>query len=224
MLSDISPVLRPHQGKFVVDEANVERCVVNDQLRALDELEEFIGDFGKPRLADQKFVGDTVNTDRAFVTFAIRLQVNVKMPTGQAATDQLDTTDLDDAVTIRHRHTGGFRYRGRWICYPCFAMPLTVASCTGRDSSTQRPLQARARLAVPDAAHFVDATVGELVGTLVARVADMPTHPLPFHRMATDLFIRSCHRSAFLTGSLAAVFQPRFFQLTIHSVMPFITY
>src|SRR5471030_588714 len=34
----------------------------------------------------------------------------------------------------------------------------------------------------------------------------------------------SFHRSAFLTGSFAAVFQPRFFQLTIHSLMPFITY
>src|SRR5476649_282884 len=34
----------------------------------------------------------------------------------------------------------------------------------------------------------------------------------------------NCHRSAFFTGFLAAVFQPRFFQLTIHSVMPFITY
>src|SRR5471032_959920 len=34
----------------------------------------------------------------------------------------------------------------------------------------------------------------------------------------------ACHRSTFLTGSLAAVFQPRAFQPCIHSLMPFCTY
>ena len=34
----------------------------------------------------------------------------------------------------------------------------------------------------------------------------------------------ACHRSWFLTGFFAAVFQPRAFQLSIHSVMPCITY
>lgn len=32
------------------------------------------------------------------------------------------------------------------------------------------------------------------------------------------------HRSMFLTGCLLAVFQPFFFQLRIHCVMPFLTY
>jgi hypothetical protein len=32
------------QGEFVVDEANVERRVMDDQLRAFDELEELVGD------------------------------------------------------------------------------------------------------------------------------------------------------------------------------------
>ena len=34
----------------------------------------------------------------------------------------------------------------------------------------------------------------------------------------------SCHKSAFLTGSLLAVFQPRFFHPSSHSVTPFWTY
>jgi hypothetical protein len=49
-----------------------------------------------------------VDGDRAFVDLAIRLQVNVKMPARQAPTDQFDTTDFNDPVTIGHRHAGGF--------------------------------------------------------------------------------------------------------------------
>ena len=34
--------------------------------------------------------------------------VDVEVATGQAAPLQLDTADLDDPVTIGHRHAGGF--------------------------------------------------------------------------------------------------------------------
>lgn len=108
VLRDVSAIVLPHQGEFVVDEANVERRVMDDQLRAFDELEELVGHFGETRLADEEFVGDAVDADRALVTFAIRLQVDVKVPARQAPTDQFDTADFNDPVTIGHRHAGGF--------------------------------------------------------------------------------------------------------------------
>jgi hypothetical protein len=49
-----------------------------------------------------------VDANGAFVTLAIRLQVNVKMPARQAPTNQLDTTDFDNPVAVGHRHAGGF--------------------------------------------------------------------------------------------------------------------
>ncbi|MCY1397000.1 hypothetical protein D9M71_119880 [compost metagenome] len=81
---------------------------MDDQLRALDELEELLGHFSEARLADQELVGDAVNADGALVTLAIRLQVDMEMTAGQAPAHQLDTADLDDPVTVGDRHTGGF--------------------------------------------------------------------------------------------------------------------
>ena len=107
-LPRVSAIVLAHQGKFVVDEANVERRVVDDQLCALDELEELVGDFGKARLANEEFVGNTVHTYRTLVALAIRLQINVEMPARQAPTDQFDATDFNVPVSIGHRHAGGF--------------------------------------------------------------------------------------------------------------------
>ena len=48
------PVLRAQQRQFVVEEAQVERRVVDDQLGAIDEGKEFIGDLREVRLVSQK--------------------------------------------------------------------------------------------------------------------------------------------------------------------------
>ncbi|MNE22849.1 hypothetical protein D3C80_1160760 [compost metagenome] len=49
-----------------------------------------------------------MDADGALVTFAVRLQIDVEVPSGQAPPHQLDTPDLDDPVSVSHRHTGGF--------------------------------------------------------------------------------------------------------------------
>jgi len=49
-----------------------------------------------------------VNGDRALVHFTIRLQIDVVVPSGQAAADDFDTANLDDPVAIGHRHAGRF--------------------------------------------------------------------------------------------------------------------
>lgn len=108
VLGDVRTVGLPHQGKFVVDETDVERRVMDDQLGAVDELEELIGHFGKARLALEEFIGDAVDANRPFVTVTVRLQIDVEVAAGQAAPHQFDTADFDDPVTIGHRHAGGF--------------------------------------------------------------------------------------------------------------------
>jgi hypothetical protein len=108
MLSDISFVPLTQQRKFIVNETNVERGVVDDQLRALDELEKLIGDLSETRLTHQKRSGNTVNADGSFIAFAIRLQIDVEVSPGQASADQFDTTDLDHAMPVCNGHTSGF--------------------------------------------------------------------------------------------------------------------
>ncbi len=108
MIGYLGTGLLTEQSKLVIDETKVKRCVVDDQLRTLDEFEELVGNFAEARLIGQKLVGDAVNGDRALVHFTIRLQIDVVVPPGQAAADDLDTANLDDPVAIGHRHAGGF--------------------------------------------------------------------------------------------------------------------
>jgi hypothetical protein len=58
---------------------------MNDQLGVPDEIQELIGDIGETRLVGEKFIGDAMHLDGGFVDGAIRLQVRVKPPVGQAA-------------------------------------------------------------------------------------------------------------------------------------------
>ncbi len=81
---------------------------MDDQLRVLDELEKLVGNVTKTRLVDKEFIGDAVNRDRPFINLTIGLQIDMVVTPSQAATDDLDTTDLDDPVAIGDWHTRGF--------------------------------------------------------------------------------------------------------------------
>ncbi len=48
------------QRKLVVHKADIERCVMDHQLRAADIVHESIGYFGKRGLIEQKFIGNTM--------------------------------------------------------------------------------------------------------------------------------------------------------------------
>jgi len=82
---------------------------VDDQLRALDELDEVFCDLLEARLVRQEFIGDTVDFDRALVDLPVRLDITVKVVAGQAAVIQLDTADLDDAMPLGDFQACGFR-------------------------------------------------------------------------------------------------------------------
>src|SRR5690606_30396793 len=96
------------QSEFVIEEANIECRVVDDQPRAFDELEEIIGHILEAGLADEVFITDAVHGDRAFVDVAIWLQVHMKMVACEAPANQLHTTDFNDSMPIGNRHAGGF--------------------------------------------------------------------------------------------------------------------
>ncbi|MNN55448.1 hypothetical protein D3C81_1703230 [compost metagenome] len=81
---------------------------MDDQLGAVDELEEFVGDVTEALLVLQELVGDAVHRDGALVHFPVRLQVDVEVPAGKATPIQLDAANLDDPVTVGDRHAGGF--------------------------------------------------------------------------------------------------------------------
>ena len=109
------PILLAEQGELVIEKADVERRVMDDQLSVFDKLEELVGDLAKTRLILEVFIGDAVNGDGAFIDLAIRLQIDVKVPAGQAPEPALVLRRWTDLLAPGGRllliegcwHTGG---------------------------------------------------------------------------------------------------------------------
>lgn len=95
-------------GQLGVEELHVERGVVRDQLGALDELDELVGDVAEARLVGQEFGGQAVDRQRLGVAVAVRVQVDVQVVAGGHPVDQFDAADFDDAVSLGGIQPGGF--------------------------------------------------------------------------------------------------------------------
>ena len=108
VVGDLGAVTLPEQGELVVDEADIERRVVNHQLRVADDLEKLVGDITEARLVSEKLVGDPVNRHCALIDLAIRLQIDMEMPPGKTPADHLDAANFNHSVTIGHRHACRF--------------------------------------------------------------------------------------------------------------------
>ena len=63
--------LQVHQPQLVVEEAHVERRVVDDQLGAADELEELVRHLAKPGLVLQELRAQPVHLQRARLDLAL---------------------------------------------------------------------------------------------------------------------------------------------------------
>src|SRR5690606_38462408 len=87
VIGDLGALLLAKQGKLVIDEANIERRIVDDQLSVANELEEFVSNIAESWFVREELVGNAVNGDRALVYFTVRLQVDVIVPTSQAPTN-----------------------------------------------------------------------------------------------------------------------------------------
>src|SRR5262245_19373481 len=84
--------------ELVVQDLDVEVCVVNDELGAVDELDELGRDLGELRLRGEKLVLDAVHLERAAIDFALGVDVAVEAVLRGLAIDELDAADLDDPV------------------------------------------------------------------------------------------------------------------------------
>ena len=87
-----------HAREFSVQKTQVERRVVDDHLRALDEVAQFMGDLVELRFVTEELGGQAVYGQRALVRLAFRVDVAVVVIAGQLAIEDFNATDLDDAV------------------------------------------------------------------------------------------------------------------------------
>src|SRR5437879_12162498 len=88
----------PGDAELQVEELDVEVGVVDDQLGALNEVQEGAGDVGKARLVGEKLGRQPVHLERALLDLALRVQVHVEMPRADAAAEDLHAAELDHPV------------------------------------------------------------------------------------------------------------------------------
>ena len=75
----------PAQFQFLVQEADVEGGVVDDDFRARQVLHQFVGDRGELGLVAQELVADAVDLERVLVAVALRVQVEMLVVAGELA-------------------------------------------------------------------------------------------------------------------------------------------
>ena len=88
----------PDPVELDVQEFNVERRVVDDELGAAHVVQELDGDLAEPRLVGEKLAGDPVDAKRPLLHLALGVDVAVEVVARQPAVQDLDAPDLDDAV------------------------------------------------------------------------------------------------------------------------------
>ena len=77
---DVLGEARPADAvEFVVEEADVEAGVVDDDLGAGHELQQLVGDRREQRLVGQELVGQAVHPHRVRVAGALRVEVEVQV-------------------------------------------------------------------------------------------------------------------------------------------------
>ena len=91
----------------MLEKTNIEVGVMNNKFRAGDKRQELIGNLMKARRGLETCQTDAVHALRAFINFPIRVNEAVELTPGQAAIDQLQATDLNDAMPLRRRQPGG---------------------------------------------------------------------------------------------------------------------
>src|SRR5690554_776509 len=92
----------------MLDEADVKRSIVYDQLGATHKLPEGIRNILEQRLVDQKFVGDTVDADGLGLDLTLGVDVLVIRAPRKAPVDELNGANLDQAVAFPWVDTRGF--------------------------------------------------------------------------------------------------------------------
>src|SRR5262245_21628948 len=186
--------LQVREIELPVEESDVERRVVDDELGAGHVIEKFGGHVAEPGLVAQEFVSEPVDLESAALALALGVEIALKIVAGKAPVHELDPGNLDDPVAQLWLQTRGFRIENDLS----HAHTLRATSATPRLASSS----ARSLPGLPSCPRT-------------------HSHSISRSRASSSSF---CHRSAFLTGFLSAVRQPFFLHATIHEVMPCCTY
>ena len=100
---------RPMRLQLGVQEADVERRVVDDDLGAARGTRASSSATAREqRLVGEELVGQAVHLERVVAVGALRVHVEVHVAAGEPPVDHLDAADLDDAVARLGRQAGGF--------------------------------------------------------------------------------------------------------------------
>ena len=81
---------------------------MNDQIRALNEIAQLVGDLRELRLVAQEFGGESVDGECARIAVAFRIYVEVQVVAREPAVHQLDAADFNNAVAGARIQAGGF--------------------------------------------------------------------------------------------------------------------
>ncbi len=126
------------QPQFEIEEADVERGVVDHQFGIADEIRELAGDRRKPWFVGEKVVGEAMDRDRPGVDRAFRIEIDMEAAAGRLAPDQFDATDLDHAVPGPM-----IEARGLGIQHDLLHLTRSRASVRCPDAPRRRPVRSR---------------------------------------------------------------------------------
>ena len=94
--------------EFGIDEADVERGVVDHERRVADEFQELLDHFREQRLAGKELAGQAVHGKRFRRHVALGIDVAVKRLPRRHAVVDFDAADLDQPVAAQRIEAGGF--------------------------------------------------------------------------------------------------------------------
>jgi CheY-like chemotaxis protein len=88
------------QTYLMVEEADIEWSVMDNQLSAFDVIDEIIDQFVKAWLVGEEFIADAVNLVSALVDFAVWLDVMMPVIGGYPAIKNFHTAYFNDPVSL----------------------------------------------------------------------------------------------------------------------------
>src|SRR4051812_38029848 len=94
--------------QFEIQKAEIESCVVRDERRIFEKIEQFANAFGKTWLIRQEQVRQAMDFLRLKRHVALGIEVRVEMTSGLNAIENLDAADLDHAIAAGGVQPGGF--------------------------------------------------------------------------------------------------------------------
>ena len=93
----------------MIQESNVECCVVDHEFSARNERQKLFRDFRESRSPLEVGAGDAVDLFRALLDIPIRIKVAMEGAARDPAMQHLDAADLDDAMTQLRFQSRGLR-------------------------------------------------------------------------------------------------------------------